>query len=274
MQYRTLCGERVSALGFGAGRLPMVGTRADQRATTRLLREAIEQGINYLDVGYLYCWRQAEATVGRALEGQWRDRMMIAGKGPVRMLDSLEDYRSMFAGQLERLRTDRFDFYLLHGVTGRCWDILRRLGVLEWLQELRDAGRVRHVGFSFHDDLEHFKRILDGWDWDLCQIRLSYMDERNEAGSEGLMYAAERGVEVVIMSPLRGGYLADSLPAHVLDSLAEGREDSDDQTQRARIEAYLNAGHGACYLRDPRVARLVEDALLYFDGQQIGRAYV
>ncbi len=227
MQYRTLgkTGISVSTLGIGMMRLPMMGgmqggTRVkgeiDEEASVRMLRRALELGINYIDTAYNYMSGQSEFIVGRALEGGLRDKAVIATKSPVWQIDEPGDFDRMLEEQLRRLKTDSIDLYLLHGLDAAYWqERVLKYGVLDRLQKVRDEGKIRHIGFSFHDDLDTFKMIVDGFDgWEFCQIQLNYLDTEYQAGVSGLRYAAERGLGAVIMEPLRGGYLAD-LPREV-----------------------------------------------------------
>ncbi len=212
MLYRTLCGEQVSALGFGCMRLPTADGSIDEPEAIREIHHAIDEGLNYIDTAYGYHGGTSEPLVGKALAGGLRDDVFVATKLPVWLASSLEDCDRLFDEQLERLQTDYVDFYMLHSLVGESWDKVHAFGALDWLQGLLDAGRIRHAGFSFHDDIECFKRIVDAWDWGFAQIQYNYMDEVTQAGTEGLEYAFGKGIGVVIMEPLRGGLLGHALP--------------------------------------------------------------
>lgn len=217
MQYRDLCGEQVSALGFGCMRLPVIDGEArniDEEKATRLLHHAFERGVNYYDTAYPYHGGNSERVLGSALDGI-RDEVLIATKLPPHEIETVSDCDRIFDEQLRRLQTDRVDFYLLHTLIGPFWDKLHDLGVLDWLEAALEDGRIRRAGFSFHDHVDCFKRIIDAWAWDFCMIQYNYLDERSQAGTEGLRYAAERGIDVVVMEPLRGGRLAEPLPAEL-----------------------------------------------------------
>ncbi|NLO05425.1 MAG: aldo/keto reductase [candidate division WS1 bacterium] len=214
MQYRTLCGEEVSALGFGCMRLPIMDGKHDQidaGTAIGLIHHALERGVNYLDSAWGYHGGNSEPLVGRAIEGI-RDEVFIATKLPPWSVETLEDCERILDEQLKRLRTDHIDFYMLHSLIGPSWQRLHGLGVLGFLERALEDGRIRHAGFSFHDHVDCFKEIVDAWDWDFCQIQYNYMDERVQAGTEGMHYAAERGIGIVVMEPLRGGTLGEPLP--------------------------------------------------------------
>lgn len=215
MQYRTMghTGVKVSALGFGCMRFPIIGedhAAIDEEKASALLDYAIAHGVTYLDNGYPYHGGQSERFVGRYLQqtGQ-RDRLLLATKMPVRLVESTEDYDRLFEEQRERFQTDHFEFYLLHGLRGTSWQRSVELGVIDWLERRRAAGDIEHVGFSFHDELSALKTIIDGYaGWDFCQVQYNYMNETVQAGTAGVTYAAEHGLGVVVMEPLLGGRLA------------------------------------------------------------------
>jgi len=226
MLYRSLKEMPVSILGFGAMRLPLIGgTRVptdsfdpersiDQEETARMIEYAIDHGVNYFDTAYNYHGGKSEVVLGELLK-PYRDRVLIATKLPVFLVKERDDFSRILGEQLERLRTDHLDVYLLHGLNAQTWHNSKDLGVLAFLDQIRKDGRVRHVGFSFHDTLEVFKGITDAYDWDVCLIQYNYLDEQYQAGTEGLGYAASKGLGVVVMEPLRGGKLA-KVPAEVL----------------------------------------------------------
>jgi len=208
-----------SALGFGAMRLPLTDrnpANVDEPESIRMIRYAIDHGVNYVDTAYLYHEGRGEPTVGRALQHGYREKVKLATKLPFWLISSFKDCDRILNEQLERLQTDKIDFYLLHGMNKEWWPRLRDLGVLRWAEGAMAAGHIGYLGFSFHDDFEVFKEIVDGYDnWTLCQIQYNYMDIAHQAGIQGLKYAAEKGLAVVIMEPLRGGQLGKEPPAEV-----------------------------------------------------------
>ncbi|MFC1958562.1 aldo/keto reductase [Chloroflexota bacterium] len=220
----------VSALGFGAMRLPLIDsdpTNVDEPLTTRMIRYAIDHGVNYLDTAYPYHSGQGERSVGRALQDGYRERVKLATKLPARMVESAQDFDRFFNEQLERLQTDKINFYLLHGLKSHTWPKVRDLGVLRWAEGKIADGLIDYLGFSFHDDYEVFKEIVDAYDnWTLSQVQYNYMDIEYQAGRRGVEYAAGKGLAVVVMEPLRGGKLSKKPPeqvAEVWETAAEKR---------------------------------------------------
>lgn len=232
MQYRRFgkTGISVSALGFGILRLPLlsgaqgvVGSVVDEKETIAMMHYAIDHGLNYIDTAYNYYDGESERIIGRALQGAYREKVYTATKSPVWLLKKEEDFDLLLDEQLARLQDDHIDIYLLHGLNKVLWEKkVLRYNAIERLAAAKAAGKVRYVGFSFHDDLDTFKEIIDYYpDWDLCQIQLNYLDKGYQAGILGLKYAAERDLAVVIMEPMRGGYLAE-VPAEVHNIFRSG----------------------------------------------------
>jgi predicted aldo/keto reductase-like oxidoreductase len=226
MRFRPLgsTGLDVSILGLGCMRLPVLGgdpTRIDEDQAGALLERAVERGVNYLDTAYPYHGGESERWLGRVLTPVLRRRVLLATKLPPWPVRTLDDCERILEEQLERLRTDRIELYLLHSLNTRHWRRLRDLGVLEWVERARADGRIGHVGFSFHDRLPVFQEIVDAWDWAFCQIQYNYMDEEVQAGTAGLEYAAAKGLGVVVMEPLRGGRLG-SAGAPALEEIWSG----------------------------------------------------
>lgn len=209
-------GDQLSALGFGCMRLP-----ADERRAIALLRTAIDQGVNYFDTAYIYQAGRSEVVLGKALADGYRQRVKIATKLPPFMVNKLENAERILASELSRLQTDYIDYYLLHMLSGRAvFDRLVGLGVLDWLEGLRDQGVIRNIGFSFHGSAEDFAELVQAYPWDFCQIQYNYLDEHNQAGTAGLALAASLGLPVIVMEPLRGGKLVTHLPAEVKQAFA------------------------------------------------------
>ena len=228
MLYRNLgkTNLNVSILGFGCMRLPIQdgsGSGPDIFDPNKVINEgeaknmiqyAIDHGVNYFDTAYPYHSGKSEPLLGKALRGN-RDKVMIATKLPVWLVKEEIDFERFLGEQLKRLETDYLDVYLLHGLNRQVWPKMLQLKVFEFLNQIQADGRVRHVGFSFHDDVKIFKEIVDSYDWELCQIQYNFFDENYQAGREGLTYAASKGLGVVVMEPLRGGRLTDRIPAEV-----------------------------------------------------------
>jgi predicted aldo/keto reductase-like oxidoreductase len=158
---------------------------------------------------------QSEPFVGRALADGYREKVNLATKLPSWLIEKREDMDTYLNAQLEKLRTDHIDYYLIHALVGDLWDAVEKLGVADFLDKARADGRIRNAGFSFHGAGEDFNRIVDAYDWDFCQIQYNFLDEKNQAGTAGLEYAASKGLGVIIMEPLRGGNLTKTVPSVV-----------------------------------------------------------
>jgi uncharacterized protein len=203
-------GDKVSALGFGCMRLPKTDDGAiDEAEATRMLHYAIEHGVTYLDTGYPYHGGESERWLGRALKDGYRQRVKLATKMPCWAVKSADDFDRLLGEQLEKLQTDHLDVYFLHGLGKARWATVSQFHVQDWLDKAMADGRIHAAGFSFHDKLDVFKLIIDAYDhWSMCQIQYNYMNETLQAGTEGLHYAAGKGLAVVVMEPLLGGRLA------------------------------------------------------------------
>jgi predicted aldo/keto reductase-like oxidoreductase len=213
-------GDELSILGFGCMRLPLTKEgRIDEPRAIRQIRSAIDRGVNYLDTAWPYHAGESETLLGRALTDGYRDKVKIATKLPSWMIENRADMNGYINAQLKKLQTDHIDYYLLHALTGDLWDHLVSLHVGDFLDKARADGRIVNAGFSFHGLLEDFKRIVDGYPFEFCQIQYNFLDEKNQAGTEGLKYAASRDLAVVVMEPLRGGNLGLATPPPDVDAV-------------------------------------------------------
>ena len=214
MQYRRLgkLDWDVSVLGFGAMRLPLAGKEegdVDEPESIRMIRYAIDHGVNYIDTAYPYHAGRGEGVVGKALKDGYREKVKVATKLPVWKVEDAQDFDRYLNEQLERLQMEKIDFYLLHGLNIRSWPKVRDLGVIRWAEGAMADGRFDHLSFSFHDNFEAFKQIVDDYDnWTSAQVQYNYMDIDHQAGRQGVEYAASKGLPIVVMEPIRGGQLA------------------------------------------------------------------
>jgi len=210
-------GNDLSILGFGCMRFQRKGGRIDMEEMEREVLLAIEQGVNYFDTAYIY--PGSEAALGQVLEKTGkRDSVYIATKLPHYLIKNKEGLEKLFQEELRRLRTDHVDYYLMHMLNDAdSWKRLKDLGIEEWLREKKETGAIRQVGFSYHGNTDMFLKLLEVYDWEFCQIQYNYLDEHSQAGRRGLLRAAEKGIPVIIMEPLRGGRLVGLLPQKAKD---------------------------------------------------------
>lgn len=229
MKYRRLAGEDVSILGFGCMRFPLLGDGKDQKQidearVKEMLETAIDSGINYFDTAYVYHGGESEKVLGRLFKNGIRKKINIADKMPVWEVNCEEDFDKILDEQLERLQTDYIDYYLLHALDKESFkNNVLKFNLIDKMNKAKADGKIRHIGFSFHDDTETFKRIIDSNpDWEFCQIQFNYIDINSQAGIEGLKYAGSKGIDVIVMEPLLGGKLANPSP-QVRKTLGEGK---------------------------------------------------
>lgn len=229
MKYRNfpkISDVAVSSLGLGMMRLPVIdgdSSKIDETKAEELFLEAVKGGVNYIDTAYPYHGGASEVFTGKVIEKHaLRDSLLLATKCPVWLVKQESDWDRLLDEQLKRLRTDHIDFYLLHALNEERWDTIQTIKGLEYMEKAKKAGKIRHLGFSFHAPLESFKQIIDGYDgWEFCQIQLNYLDTEFQAGLEGMHYAARKNIGSIVMEPLRGGALAKT-PKEVHDIFASG----------------------------------------------------
>lgn len=203
-------GVETSLLGFGCMRFPMTADGSiDEDQAEKMLDAAYDAGVNYFDTAYNYHGGKSEVMAGKALAKHDRSSFFLATKLPVWMVEKKEDVAKLLEEQLTRLNMEYVDFYLLHALNLDRWENVKKNHVVEACEELRKQGKIRYLGFSFHDKYEVFEEILNAYHWDFCQIQYNYMDTKEQAGDKGYALAKEKGIPMVVMEPVRGGSLAD-----------------------------------------------------------------
>lgn len=228
MQYRKLIenAEDLSVLGYGCMRFPTKNGRIDEEKAEAQMLYAFQNGVNYYDTAYPYHAGKSEVMLGKFVKNNnLRDQVYIADKLPAYLVNKSEQIEKFFNTQLERLDMEYIDYYLMHMLDSlKSWEKLKEFGILEFIEEKKKKGQIRHIGFSFHGRPEEFIKILEDYDWEFCQIQFNYLDEYNQAGLAGLKRAYELGIGVVIMEPLRGGNLAAKAPDKVKERFNEYKE--------------------------------------------------
>lgn len=216
-------GAKVSLLGFGCMRFPLDEQgRIDRDKSSEMLDYAYRNGVNYFDTAYPYHDKESELFVGEFLKRYPRESFYLATKLPCWEVKTLDDAKAMFENQLSRLQKDYVDFYMLHALSASSWATMRDLGVVEYLLSLKETGKLRHLGFSFHDEYAVFDDIVHYCDWDFCQLQLNYMDTREQAGIKGCELAKSLGIPVVVMEPIKGGSIAN-LPDDIVSVFSDLR---------------------------------------------------
>ncbi|MFW6287345.1 MAG: aldo/keto reductase [bacterium] len=230
MKYRKF-GEndvRVSVLGFGAMRLPVINDdygNIDEEKSIKMIRYSIDQGVNYIDTAWPYHKGNSELVVAKALKDGYREKTMVATKLPSWLIENEYDLDNYLDKQLSKLEIEYIDCYLLHALDKERWEKLKSVNIFNWIEDKIKEGKIKYIGFSFHGDYETFKLIIDEYEWDFCQIQYNYLDTEYQAGKKGLQYASDKGLAVIIMEPLRGGALAVEPPIEVKKILEQSEWD-------------------------------------------------
>jgi len=211
MIYRKMdkLGVSPSLLGFGCMRLPLNPDQTiDEAETARMFDLAYQAGVTYYDTAYGYLDGKSEGVVGKMLKRYPRDSFYVATKLPMYMIQTLDQAKTIFQEQLDRLQMSTVDFYMLHTLNRKTFDIAVQQGIVDYCEQLKREGKIRFLGFSFHDEYDVFEKIINSRDWDFCQIQYNYRDTHLQAGTRGYELAARKGVPVVVMEPVKGGALA------------------------------------------------------------------
>ncbi len=227
-QFGTL-DKKMSRFGMGCMRYPHKtlsdGTDAiDEEEAIRMIRYAVDHGVNYFDTAYAY--PGSEEILGKALKGGYREKVVIATKLPIGDVKSEDDLHRIYDEQIKRLGVDVIDVYIFHCLDRGNWEKVKKFNGIRFFEQLKSEGKIRQIGFSFHSEYDLFEEIVDAYPWDMCLIQFNILDDNHQAGVKGLRYAAQKGISVAIMEPLKGGMIANKIPADVqklLDGYAEKR---------------------------------------------------
>ena len=222
MQYRKdKFGNDLSILGYGCMRFTKKGNSIDIDKAEKEIMTAFKNGVNYFDTAYIY--PGSEAALGEIVSRNGiRDKINIATKLPQYLISSRAAIDKYFNEELSRLKTDHVDYYLMHHLTDvAMWEKLKNIGIIDWIIDKKKSGAIRNIGFSYHGNTDNFLKILNDYDWDFCQVQYNYLDEHSQAGAKGVKAAAEKGIPVVIMEPLRGGKLVNMLPEKAREAISD-----------------------------------------------------
>ena len=229
-------GIKTKLLGFGCMRFPTINGEIDEIKAEEMIDTAYKAGVNYFDTAYVYHNGKSESFIGKVLAKYPRDTYYIATKLPVWSLKEKEDVKKVIDEQFARLDKEVIDFYLLHSMQKKAWDKAVEFEALKVIEEYRKAGKIKYVGFSFHDSYEVFEEIINSYDWDFCQIQYNYVDTEIQAGLKGYKLIEEKGIPLVIMEPIKGGSLA-SLPKEVSEPFRQIHPEWSDASWALRFVA-------------------------------------
>jgi predicted aldo/keto reductase-like oxidoreductase len=210
-------GLKISRFGLGCMRFP-----PDESEAIKMVRYAIDNGVNYIDTAYVY--GNSEIVTGKALQNGYRNKVNLATKSPIWNINNHDDFEKYLDEELKRLQTDCIDVYLLHNMNPENWNKVKKYDGLDFLNKMVKKGKIRHKAFSIHNTLEAFKEIADSFDWEMAQIQLNSLGETQQVGLEGLKYGANKGLAMVIMEPLRGGSILNNIPQEVLSVIGSYTE--------------------------------------------------
>ncbi len=208
--------DEISTLGYGAMRLPTKNGRIDKEKAKEIIYYAIDHGVNIIDTAYPYHGGSSESFLGEILKNGYREKVKLCTKMPSWSIKKYEDMEKYLEIQLEKLQTNCIDYYLIHNLTKLRFQKLKKLGLIKFLEDAKANGKINNIGFSFHSNIDSFKEIIDSYNWDVCLIQYNFLDDKHQAGTEGLEYAYTNGVNIFIMEPLKGGLLADKVPDKAL----------------------------------------------------------
>ena len=262
MEYITLGSNNISRLGFGCMRLPYEDGNVDYNASMEMVDYAIQSGVNYFDTAYVYLDGKSELFVKEIIKKYGRNKIYIADKLPIYFCKEESDLDKYLDEQLERLETDYIDYYLFHALNKNNYSIMKTCNYKDFIKRNMENGKIKHIGFSFHDELEVFKKIINDYNWDFCQIQFNYIDTTYQAGIEGLEYAEKKNIPVIVMEPIRGGRLA-KIPQNVRDIFDNSRFASEHDASIA-LRYVANYENTKCILSGMRVLSDVEANITLF----------
>jgi predicted aldo/keto reductase-like oxidoreductase len=220
MKYRKFSNRidfKPSALGFGLMRPPMTAdNKVDDDEAVKIIRYAIDNGVNYLDTAYVYFGGDNERLMAKVLKDGYRDKVKITSKMPMWNIKEEKDLDVFFNESLDRMEVEKIDFYLFHSLGAHSLEMFEKYNLFQWAEKKKSEGKIDYIGFSFHDKAPVLKQIIDLYDrWDFCMVQFNLVDIKEQMPLEYLQYAKSKDVGVIIMEPLRGGQLTTSIPPKI-----------------------------------------------------------
>ena len=231
-------GLDISVIGFGAMRLPQKDGEPDIEKTQEMVDYAMEHGINYYDTAWFYHGGKSELAVGEVMKKYPRDSYYLADKMPLRILKDKSEVIPTFEEQLQKCRTDYFDFYLAHNINKREWEILKNCEVYEQLLEQKKNGKIKYLGFSIHDTPELLEEVVNTYKWDFVQLPINPIDWKTLDAKRQYEIATKAGLPVVVMNPLKGGQLS-TLSEKAVEILKTANPDVSPSSWSLRYSASL-----------------------------------
>ena len=219
-------GLKVSILGFGILRLPKTAAKrptVDVKESIRIIRHAIDKGVNFVDTGHNYIGGKSEKILGQALLDGYREKVVLMTKSPLWDIKSKEDFHSKFEEQLERLQVDFIDIYLFHNMNEKRYkEIVQKYDLIKEMKKLKEKGKIKHFGFSSHDDPEKIIEVIDTGEFEVVLMQYNFLDRENDVVYK---YASEKGLGTIVMGPVGGGRLAIEPPKDTEELLTKNRKD-------------------------------------------------
>lgn len=205
--YLEKLGLTVPLLGLGCMRLPTDENGIDYGEAQKIVDYAMAHGVNYFDTAYMYHDGESQYFLGKALAKYPRESYFLTNKLPPWNCKTPEDMQRIFDDQLSRCRTTYFDFYFMHSMGDETWQTAQDVGMPAFMKKLKDEGKAKAIGFSFHGDAPLLEKIVDAYEWDFVQLQLNYLDWENQNAKRFYEILEERGIPCFVMEPVRGGYL-------------------------------------------------------------------
>ncbi len=264
-------GKKVSRFGLGCMRLPSItdeegNSHIDEPKAIELIRKAIDSGVNYIDTAYFY--PGSEVVVGKALQDGYREKVMLATKLPMSIVEGPEDLQKYYDEELERLQVDYIDVYFLHNLFLSNWEKVKKFDCIKFMENLKATGKIGYIAASIHGDNEHVETVAGAYDWDLVMIQYNYYDKFKQAGRKGLEFIAKKGIPIVAMEPLHGGMLVKDVPQVVEDAF-EGFDKAKTNSERSFMWLY-NQPEVTVVLSGTSDLTQLEDTLKIFENAETG----
>ncbi len=259
-------GKKVSRFGLGCMRLPKIQDAQgkeiiDEPKAIEMIRKAIDGGVNYIDTAYFY--EGSEVVVGKALKDGYREKVILATKLPMSIVEKKEDLQKYYEEELERLDVEHIDVYFLHNLFEANWEKVVKFDAIDFMVDLKKQGKISYIAVSMHGTNAHFEKVIDYFNWDLAMIQYNYYDKYNQAGQKGLLYASAKGIPVVSMESLHGGMLSNDVPEKVEAAFGDWNKDLSN-AEKAFMWLY-NQPEVTVVLTGASTLEQVEESLAIFD---------